>query len=485
MHRTFRTQTCCYSKPGSSGFTLVELLVVIAIIGILIALLLPAVQAAREAARKAQCSNNLRQLGIAMHNYHSATGSFPAGFVFGEAAKATINDPSNFEFTVFSTGFTSLLPFMEQQSVNALYDQKRPWYAQQKPGPDGVYGNADDDRRLYGSVINTLVCPSNANKQNPVTDPYFAQIHRAVEGVQVQPQIGIIVNPFGSELAVTDYIFCKGVTDGICATPGWIVEPLETTDPQVTGTQFIMLVSKYERGMFDVSVPKEAGFPGTSFAVAEKDITDGTSNTFAMGEGAGGTNYTLCTKAQRWPLSAAIQSDPTKDLCIQTEKCIYKGATMTVGNCRSGDVDRPIPPYQFWFQNPNASPGLQDAQPPQYFTSIFGCTIEPLNKTHNGKKIITHSFILTDPPTGLVNCRPSVDWWNGAGVPGIYQHPRPGAPLLDTGDLTSNFRADHRGGGNFLMADGSVHFIVDSVDMNTYRALSTIQGGEIFASPFN
>jgi prepilin-type N-terminal cleavage/methylation domain-containing protein len=61
------------------GFTLIELLVVIAIIAVLIALLLPAVQAAREAARRAQCINNLKQIGIAMHNYHDVIGSLPPG----------------------------------------------------------------------------------------------------------------------------------------------------------------------------------------------------------------------------------------------------------------------------------------------------------------------------------------------------------------------------------------------------------------------
>jgi prepilin-type N-terminal cleavage/methylation domain-containing protein len=63
------------------GFTLIELLVVIAIIAVLIALLLPAVQAAREAARRAQCVNNLKQIGLAMHNYESSNGSFPPGAV--------------------------------------------------------------------------------------------------------------------------------------------------------------------------------------------------------------------------------------------------------------------------------------------------------------------------------------------------------------------------------------------------------------------
>jgi len=92
------------TPPGPKrGFTLVELLVVIAIIGILIALLLPAVQAAREAARRAQCTNNLKQIGLALHNYHDALNCFPAG---GTPRDNTSNGCLSWLFLV--------LPYVEQ-----------------------------------------------------------------------------------------------------------------------------------------------------------------------------------------------------------------------------------------------------------------------------------------------------------------------------------------------------------------------------------
>ena len=102
------------------GFTLVELLVVIAIIAILIALLLPAVQAAREAARRVQCANNFKQVGIALHNYHTAIGTFPYGTLWCDAGNPDCGDirrnfpSSNF----FGVGWSTLiLPYMEQQQL--------------------------------------------------------------------------------------------------------------------------------------------------------------------------------------------------------------------------------------------------------------------------------------------------------------------------------------------------------------------------------
>src|ERR1700745_227005 len=98
------------------GFTLIELLVVIAIIAVLIALLLPAVQSAREAARRAQCTNNLKQIGLALHNYHQTTNVFPMGASSGMwNAVGVYNVKQNFG------PLAMMLPYLEQAQIyNAL-----------------------------------------------------------------------------------------------------------------------------------------------------------------------------------------------------------------------------------------------------------------------------------------------------------------------------------------------------------------------------
>jgi prepilin-type N-terminal cleavage/methylation domain-containing protein len=135
-------------KLKTYGFTLVELLVVIAIIGILIALLLPAVQAAREAARRMQCSNQLKQLSLALHTYHDAYKSFPAG-------NSRFANPGTTGAWDAYTPFLSLMPFYEQQ---ALYDLAT---TGSTSGADPSSGSPWLDRN-----IKELLCPSESYARN-------------------------------------------------------------------------------------------------------------------------------------------------------------------------------------------------------------------------------------------------------------------------------------------------------------------------------
>ena len=101
-----------------SGFTLIELLVVIAIIAILIALLLPAIQQAREAARRTQCRNNLKQLGLALHNYHDVYRMLPPGYRF----------KPNSPIEAMGTANVSLLPYLDQANLKDFADAEIPWF---------------------------------------------------------------------------------------------------------------------------------------------------------------------------------------------------------------------------------------------------------------------------------------------------------------------------------------------------------------------
>jgi len=124
-----------------AGFTLVELLTVIAIIGILIALLLPAIQVAREAARRASCTNNLRQLGVALHVYHDTLGSFP---------------PGRLTYPLVYSPQARLLPYLEQANLKELINFNVTFVGADDPN----WANATAAK----TTISTYVCPSDAER---------------------------------------------------------------------------------------------------------------------------------------------------------------------------------------------------------------------------------------------------------------------------------------------------------------------------------
>ena len=134
--------------PRRAGFTLIELLVVIAIIAVLIALLLPAVQAAREAARRAQCVNNMKQLGLGLANYESANGTYPYGMARENCGPNCLFSPNG--YYVGSSLFVRMLPYLEQQPLANAYNYSLiNWVA--------------DNGTVNATGLNVLWCPSDGS----------------------------------------------------------------------------------------------------------------------------------------------------------------------------------------------------------------------------------------------------------------------------------------------------------------------------------
>src|SRR6266550_3798894 len=147
------------------GFTLIELLVVIAIIAVLVSLLLPAVQQAREAARRAQCKNNLHNIGLAFHNYHSSFDVFPPAYVGEPGNTGPATPPPGQSANVH--GFTEyILPYMDQGGVYNLINFSVSLFdAVLAPGPQLT---------AYNTVIPNYICPSTARSGNTVNVQYSA-----------------------------------------------------------------------------------------------------------------------------------------------------------------------------------------------------------------------------------------------------------------------------------------------------------------------
>ncbi len=251
------------------GFTLVELLVVIAIIGILVALLLPAVQAAREAARRMSCSNNLKQLGLALHNYHDTYKRFPINGLFWGNPGA--DDPQG-------TYLARLMPFVEQgpaydkfQGAFTTMTPSSYWSAPENILTSGAAGSGGNPQLLRVQVIPGFICPSDSH------DPIING-DRAVTNYAMSMGSQRMETATGCNICTLPGIDCTQQPNGAPATPGedWFGNGARWRADQGTrGIDISGIIARGGNWNDSIDGPWSARF---------RDITDGTANVIAFGE---------------------------------------------------------------------------------------------------------------------------------------------------------------------------------------------------------
>ena len=249
-----------------SAFTLIELLVVIAIIAILIGLLLPAVQKVREAAARLQCQNNLKQIGLAIHNYENTYKKLPAAYTMLPAPDP---DP-NAKFAGPRVGLSllsNLLPYIEQQPLYRQLDSTRSEFSTVNIPPKGTHAGAN---LAYSTVVPTYLCPSDPTA--PTLDYYNTcwGPYGNGGGAACFPGGGNSVTnvnpPPGQIWARSDYFPIVGIHDAL--------------------TDLLGLRSRYPGSTQMAGVLNDPAYPGGGpFRITA--ITDGTSNTILMSECGG------------------------------------------------------------------------------------------------------------------------------------------------------------------------------------------------------
>jgi prepilin-type N-terminal cleavage/methylation domain-containing protein/prepilin-type processing-associated H-X9-DG protein len=358
-----------------SGFTLIELLVVIAIIAVLIALLLPAVQAAREAARRSQCVNNLKQIGIALHNYHNAQNTFPMGMSLAVSSDG-VNGPKSYADWTNWSAHALLLGYLEQ---GPLYNAAN---FSQTCCLDDAAADASNVT-VYLSRIATFLCPSDGQA-----------------GVQN-------INSYHGSIGTT-------VANGFHTVSGIFT----LSDPYATQ-------------------------PCPTIGL--NSITDGSSNTIAFGEAIVG---------------------------ILGRGNTFRGNGMATGTNPSS------------FRSSGTGLDVEQKTPASLAAALSDCnnfwkSMVPGTKNNQGaKEYRGQLWALGERQYTL---------FNTVIPPNSKDYPWSLCKLGTKGSAPNetqfiNAQSFHPGGANFMFADGSVHFIKDSISMPIYWALGTRNYGEVLSS---
>jgi prepilin-type N-terminal cleavage/methylation domain-containing protein/prepilin-type processing-associated H-X9-DG protein len=323
------------TRPVRFGFTLVELLVVIAIIGILIALLLPAIQAAREAARRSTCTNNLKQIGIALQNYNDVYGRFPINGV--------INDDVGNGWMQIGSEHVRLLPYLEEQKMYSQINFDLGLISELTGDAVGIEWTTNLGRQVQnGQPLNqgesylrktsipALLCPSDNSGQFTAWGNWASTNYGASIGAQaVPPQFGNVNT--ANIVGPSPY---NGNTNGNWFGDGYAGDS-DTAWQQGNGSSISGVFQRSGAGNNPKNNPGALSWgTGGQWAAALQDITDGTSNVIAYGEtrpicmdhGQGGwmDSNTGCT----WVSTTAPINFPT---CMMEQNPIT-GIFLTWGN---------------------------------------------------------------------------------------------------------------------------------------------------------
>ena len=283
------------------AFTLVELLVVIAIIGILVALLLPAIQAAREAARRSECTNNERQIGLALHNYEATFkklpyGSLLAGSNYGYDINRMLRELGGYNGRQIEWSWvTAVLPYLEEGSLKDQFNMV--W---RDGGPYDCYavsGSATDPAsnlyKVQRTIIQGFICPSDERSSNPIfTDRRQTGLNPGTaQGLWYTGSMGPTIPDF-CEFDTTDISFGRRICMG-CAfgTEQASCAPCFTSGGKAGGACI-------QKGLF------VGMFGRTIKAVKFRQVTDGLTNTFMAGETLPAQMLHSCVFCNNFPMSS-------------------------------------------------------------------------------------------------------------------------------------------------------------------------------------